>query len=65
MQPTSRDPVRHRKQHSKLSALGDTFANHFAIPGFEYVQRELSAGKENDVQGEKRNAIWPHKSHRT
>ena len=43
--------------------LAHAAVNHFAVARLKNMQWQFSAGEEYDVQGEKRNAIWPHKSH--
>jgi hypothetical protein len=52
------------QQHSEFGFLLQAVSNHGAIAGLENVQRKVSAGKKNDVQRKKRDAIWPHRSQR-
>jgi len=60
----ARYAVRHGQQHAKVGMFSQAFVDHGTVTRFEDMQPEFSAGLENDVQGEQRNAIWPHRSHR-
>src|SRR3981081_104340 len=55
--------LRQTQQHSELRLFLDATAHHLAVAWFEYMQGEGCAGKENDVQREKRNSFRPRECH--
>jgi len=57
-----RDTFGKGEQHAELGLFFQTAFHHSAVTRFEYVQGELRAGKQNDVQRKQRNAFRPHGS---
>jgi hypothetical protein len=51
-----------RKEQAEFRLFLDTSLHHLPIARLENMQGEFRAGKEDDVQGKKRNAIRPHGS---
>src|ERR1700676_4570939 len=51
------------KQHTELAFVVAAAAHHLAIARLENVQRESCAGKKNDVQRKKGNAVRANESH--
>src|SRR6202022_3500355 len=55
--------LRQTQQHSELRLFLDAAAHHFPVSWLEYMQGKSCAGKENDVQREKRNSFRPRECH--
>src|SRR6266481_3258500 len=58
----ARDSLGKGKKHAELGLFFQTVLYHFAVTRLENMQRQLRAGKEDDVQRKQRNTFRPHGS---